>query len=195
MLIGSSMQALENWLNALLGLQASSLSASHMGARAVVVYIVAWLMVRIVGDRRFVGKYAAIDVILSITLGATLSRAINGSAAFFPTFFAGVTLVAMHWLLGAIAFHLPQLEPWIKGQPRTLVRQGEQSARAMRKSHLTVQDLQTALRSKSCSGDLNDVDLATLELNGDVSVLTQSTAHVVEVTVEEGVQTVRIVVE
>ena len=67
-----------------------------MGLRAAIIYIAALIMVRIVCDRRFIGKYAAFDVILSIIFGSTLSPAINGSSAFFVTIFAGFVLVAMH---------------------------------------------------------------------------------------------------
>lgn len=167
----------------------------NMGLRAIVIYLVAWLMLRVVGDRRFVGKYAAIDVILSITLGATLSRGINGSAAFFPTLAGGVTLVVVHWLFSAITFHLPQLEPWIKGHPRTLVQNGERHSAALQKSHLTGQDLSMALRSKGSGTQLDNIALATLEPSGEISVLPRSSVHVVEVPMEAGTKTLRIVIE
>jgi len=189
------MDYLGDWISNLLGLQASSLSATQMGLRAIVIYLVAWLMLRVVGDRRFVGKYAAIDVILSITLGATLSRGINGSAAFVPTLAAGITLVIMHWLFSAITFHLPQLEPWIKGRTRTLVQNGELRHPALQKSHLTERDLGMALRSKGSGSQLDNIALATLEPSGEVSVTPRSSVHVVEVPVEAGTKTLRIVVE
>jgi uncharacterized membrane protein YcaP (DUF421 family) len=40
-----------------------------------VIYIAALVTVRLVGDRRFIGKYAALDVLLTVILGSTLSRA------------------------------------------------------------------------------------------------------------------------
>ena len=82
-----------NWA---LGLDARQLNIWQMGLRAAIIYLAALIMVRIAGDRRFIGKYAAFDVILSIIFGSTLSRAINGNSAFFATIFAGFVLVAMH---------------------------------------------------------------------------------------------------
>ena len=55
-----------------LGINAQQLNIWQMGLRAAIVYVAALLMVRIVGDRRFIGKYAAFDVILSIIFGSTL---------------------------------------------------------------------------------------------------------------------------
>jgi uncharacterized membrane protein YcaP (DUF421 family) len=166
-----------------------------MCVRAVVIYVAAWLMVRLVGDRRFAGKYAAIDIILSITLGATLSRAINGSASFFPTLGAGITLVGLHWLVAALTFWLPQLEPWIKGRSRLLVQDGDLNERALRVSHLTKADLAMALRSQASLQTPDHVALASLEPSGEISVIPQSSARIVEISVEAGVQTVRIEID
>ncbi|MGB3308102.1 MAG: YetF domain-containing protein [Nodosilinea sp.] len=188
------MQNLNSLISHLLGLDASPLSVEQICLRAAVVYIVAMLMVRVVGDRRFAGKYAAIDIILSITLGATLSRAINGTAPFFPTLAGGVVLVAMHWLLAAVSFQLPQLEPWIKGRSRRLVQHGQVNHSAMKISHLTERDLKMILRSTGSLTDLDQVELACLEPSGDISVISQSSPQVMEVAVEDSVKTVRIVI-
>lgn len=182
-------------LSALLGLDASTLTAQQICLRAIVVYIAAWLMVRLVGDRRFAGKYAAIDIVLSITLGATLSRAINGSASLFPTLGAGITLVGLHWLVAALAFRLPQIEPWIKGRSRILVRDGELNERALRVSHLTKADLAMALRAEGGTQTPDEVAIASLEPNGQISVIPQSSTRVLEVSVEAGVKTIRIMID
>ncbi|MDB9528242.1 DUF421 domain-containing protein [Oscillatoria sp. CS-180] len=179
-------------MDSLLGLDTSSLSGVQMCMRAIVVYAVSWLMVRVVGDRRFAGKYSAIDTILSITLGATLSRAINGSADLFSTLAAGVTLVGMHWLLSALAFHLPRLEPWVKGRSHTLVQNGEINRKGLQISHLTEQDLKVAMRSSGSVTDLEQVELAKLEPSGNISIISRSSPQVIEVPVENNVKTVRI---
>ncbi|MEQ9549584.1 MAG: hypothetical protein RIM23_08200 [Coleofasciculus sp. G3-WIS-01] len=62
------------------GLEAQTLNVWQMGLRAAVIYGTALIMVRVIGDRRFIGKYAAMDLLLGVVLGSTLSRAINGAA-------------------------------------------------------------------------------------------------------------------
>lgn len=91
---------IETIIDQAIGLNAPQITAWQMGARAVIIYILGLTMVRLVGDRRFIGKHAAFDVLLSIILGATLSRAINGSAPFFPTLFTALVLTGTHWLFG-----------------------------------------------------------------------------------------------
>lgn len=129
-----------------LGLKTSQLNIWQMGMRATIIYLVALIMVRTVGNRRFIGKYAAFDVILSIILGSTLSRAINGTSAFFETIFAGFVLVGIHWLISSIAFHFTQFESPIKGRSRILIKNGQLCQKTMQACHITKDDLASTLR-------------------------------------------------
>lgn len=191
-------------MDRVLGLSADSLGAGQIACRAVAVYVVLLLLLRIVGDRRFNGRHAAFDIILSIILGATLSRAINGSAPFFGTLLAGVVLVALHWLFSALAFHSSQLEKLIKGQSRWLIKGGELNHQMLRQSHITRNDLLSTLRRSGQPGSLSAVQQAALETNGDISFevadpnqaeALQQQHHVIEVSVADGVQTIRIQLE
>lgn len=83
-----------NWM---LGLDEENLNVWQMAVRAVVVYVAAVAMVRL-GDKRFMGKNTAFDVILGIILGSVVSRAITGSAPFSPSIGAGFVLVGVHYL-------------------------------------------------------------------------------------------------
>ena len=156
-------------INSALGLDAQKLSIWQMGLRAAIIYLAALIMVRIAGDRRFIGKYAAFDVILSIIFGSTLSRAINGTSAFFETIFAGFVLVGMHWLFSAISFHFPELENKIKGRSPNIIKDGRLCHKTMRGCHITQEDLTSALRLQCQTDKLDQVEKACLERNGDIS--------------------------
>ena len=155
-----------NWS---LGLDAPQLNFWQMGLRASVIYVAALIMIRIVGDRRFIGKYAALDVILSIIFGSTLSRAINGTSAFFETIFAGFVLVGMHWLFSAVAFYFSGFESKIKGRSRVLIRDGQLCTKAMQACHITKEDLESTLRLQCQIDRLERVEKAYLERNGEIS--------------------------
>ena len=167
-------ESLDNWVKLALGLDAQKLNIWQMGLRAVVVYIAALIIVRIGGDRRFIGKYAAIDVILGIILGSTLSRAINGSSAFFPSIGAGMVLVAMHWLFAALAFRFASLDEFIKGRSRILISDGQLCHKAMQKSHITPKDLQSVLRLKAKTNRIEQIEVARLESSGEISLRSKS---------------------
>ena len=167
--------SLEEITNIALGLDAQSLNIWQMGLRAAIIYVAALIMVRLAGDRRFIGKYAAFDVVLSIIFGSTLSRGINGTSAFFATIFAGFVLVAMHWLFSALAFYIPTLESKIKGRSRVLIRDGELCHQTMAVCHITKQDLESTLRLKCQIDKLERVERACLERNGDISFSLRAT--------------------
>ena len=154
-----------------LGLNAQQLNMWQMGLRAIIIYLAALMMVRIVGDRRFIGKYAAFDVILSIIFGSTLSRGINGTSAFFETIFAGFVLVVMHWLFSSIAYHFTKFESKIKGRSRLLVENGRLRSKAMKSSHITREDILSNLRLQCNIDTLDCVNEAYLETNGDISFI------------------------
>ncbi|AFY55734.1 putative membrane protein [Rivularia sp. PCC 7116] len=186
-------EVIGNGINYALGLDAKEVNLWQMGLRAAVVYIAGWIMVRIAGDRRFLGKHAAFDVVLSIIFGSTLSRTINGSAPFFPTIGAGFVLVGMHWLFGGISFHFPALERLIKGSSRVLIRDGKVNYKNMQKSHLSEKDLESSLRSQAKLTEVSQVEIARLESSGDISVLAkESIPRIINVHVEEGVKTIKI---
>ena len=152
-----------------LGLNAEQLNVWQMGLRAAIIYVAALIMVRIVGDRRFIGKYAAFDVILSIIFGSTLSRGINGTSAFFETIFAGFVLVAIHWLFSTIAFHFAGSERYIKGSTHRIIKDGRLCHKNMRACHITKEDLASTLRLQCQIDRLEQVENAYLERNGDIS--------------------------
>jgi uncharacterized membrane protein YcaP (DUF421 family) len=187
------MDEIADWLDRALGLglESQEISALQMGLRAIVVYIVTVLIVRL-GKKRFMGRATALDVILGIMLGSIVSRAVTGNAPLLPALVAAAILVAMHWVFSAIALHWHAFGRAIKGQPVLMVRHGKVDEKVMRKTHMTEHDLWEDLRGKSVS-DLAQVAEARLERSGQLSVIkAEREPKVVEVKVAEGVQTLRI---
>lgn len=154
----------------LLGLDADTLTVWQMVARAIVVYVIAVIIVRF-GEKRFIGKFSAFDVILGFMLGSILSRAITGSSPFVPSLAAAVVLVGMHYLFAKISFHSDRFGTLVKGHSRTLVENGEIDWSAMRKSNISRSDLLSALRENGQVDGTSGVRLARLERSGNISVI------------------------
>ncbi|MBW3635236.1 MAG: DUF421 domain-containing protein [Armatimonadetes bacterium] len=178
-----------------MGLGAEQLTIWQIGLRAVVVYLAAIALVRL-GEKRFLGKYTALDVILGFMLGSILSRAITNSSPFFEALGAALVLVVMHWIFAVIAFHFDRFGTLVKGSTRELVRDGEIQWDAMRSSHISENDLMGALRASAQIDDASQVKVAYLERSGDISAIKRDkderAPRVLEIKVEDGVQTVRV---
>ena len=153
-----------------LGLETKNINVGQMSMRALVVFVLAIAMIRI-GNKRFMGKNAALDVFLGIVFGSMVSRAITGNAPFLPTLVASLVLVLLHWVTSAIAFRAHWFGTLVKGHDSTLVRDGEIQWDTMRKAHLTERDLQESIRNSGEQPDVSKVESAHLERNGDVSVI------------------------
>ena len=177
-------------INLILGLNLSveDLEAWQVATRALVIYVVTVGIARLAGQR-FFGQSTAFDVVLGIILGSVLSRAINGTAPFFPTIAAGFTLIFLHVLFATLTFYSHTFGLLFKGQPYQLVKDGEIQWRAMRKSRISEKDLMAAVRLNHLTR-LEHVKEANLERNGQISVIPRP--YTVEVNVEPGVQIIRV---
>ena len=110
-------------LDATLGLsadKAQELSVFQTCARAVVVFAVLILYVRI-AKKRFLSSATAFDAILLIIIGSIASRAISGTAPFIASLAGTLTLVVAHWLLSYVSRDWPSLSNLIKGHSTKLI--------------------------------------------------------------------------
>jgi uncharacterized membrane protein YcaP (DUF421 family) len=183
-------RVLGDWI----GVGSDQLTVLQMGLRGLIVYILAILLVKL-GDKRFMGKNTAFDMILAIILGSVLSRAVTGNAPFFPTLGVSVLLVALHWLFALLSYHSDWFGTLTKGSARVLVRDGEIQWDNMRKSHISRKDLEMALYTQGDVTDPAQVEVARFERSGEISVVPRAKdrePRILEVGVREGVQTVRI---
>ncbi|MBD0319671.1 MAG: SUMF1/EgtB/PvdO family nonheme iron enzyme [Gemmatimonadetes bacterium] len=144
-------------------------------------------------EGRLMGKATAFDIILGIMIGSVMSRGINGSAGLGPTLVGGAVLVVLHWVFAVIAFRTSWFGDYVKGRPVLLVEYGRVRPDAMREASLSRNDLDEALRLQGMQPDPARVRCAYLERDGTISVIArEERARILEVSVADGVQTVRI---
>jgi uncharacterized membrane protein YcaP (DUF421 family) len=163
----------------------------QIAARAIVVYLGGLIVVRI-GKSRLISRTTSLDVILGFILGSLLSRGITGHASLSGTMMASAVIVAVHWVLTAIACRSHWFGTVFKGNSELVVENGKVLHSPMKHSHISEHDLIEQLRLRGVD-DLQQVRAAFKERNGEISVLRQeSRPQVIDVRVENGVQTVRI---
>lgn len=178
-----------------LGRDVADVGSLQMSLRTVLIYAFTLVIIRL-GSKRFLGKASAFDTIVGIMLGSIMSRAINGSAPFVPTLAAGVVLVAIHWLLAALALHIDWFGPLVKGNPILLIKDGEVREDGILRGGITKMDLTQALREQTKQSDPAKIELAYLERDGGISIIPfKKEPRVLDVSIASGVQTVRIQLE
>ena len=166
------MNALFNSFGALLGLgvKPEDLTFVQISLRGAIVFIATLIMIRL-GHKRSLARKTAFDAVLLVILASVLSRAINGSAAFFATLGGGLMLVLLHRLLALIAYHSHWFGILIKGQADVVVEEGDLILSAMRRNHISRHDLEEDLRLSARMEDTSHVRTARIERSGDISFI------------------------
>jgi Protein of unknown function (DUF421) len=167
-----SMNAFWNSFETLVGLsvEPKDLTFVQISLRGIIVFLATLIMVRL-GHKRSLARKTPFDAVLLVILAAVLSRAINGSAPFFPTLGGGVVLVLLHRLFAYLAYHSHRFGILVKGAPDTIVREGECDFPMMRRNHVSMHDLEEDMRLNGHLDDLSKVRLARVERSGDISFI------------------------
>ena len=153
-----------------LGLEPKDLTFVQISLRGIIVFLATLIMIRI-GHKRSLARKTAFDAVLIVILASVLSRAINGSAAFFATLGGSLVIVLVHRLLAFVAYYLHSFGVLIKGQPDVIIENGEVVPRAMRRNHISRHDVEEDLRLAARKEDLRDIRVGYVERSGDISFI------------------------
>lgn len=137
--------------------------------RAVVVFIYGLIVVRLAGRRVF-GKWAALDIIVSIVVGSNLSRALTGTASVGGTLAATTLLMGLHWILAQAAARSDHLSRILEGLPAELARDGKLNRRNALRASISRNDIEEALRESKVE-HIDDTRLIMVEPSGKITVL------------------------
>src|SRR5205809_6640657 len=167
-----SMNALWNSFETILGLSVEprNLTFVQISLRGIIVFVATLAMVRL-GHKRSLSHKTPFDAVLLVILASVLSRAINGSAAFFATLGGGVVLVLLHRLFAYLAFYSHGFGILVKGKPDVIMRDGQCDFRTMRRNHVSVHDLDEDMRLSAHTDELSKIKLARVERSGDISFI------------------------
>ncbi len=134
-----------------LGVKPDELTFVQISLRGVVVFIATLIMVRL-GHKRSLARKTAFDAVLLVILASVLSRAINGSAAFFATLGGGLVLVLLHRLL-------------------LIIEDGDFVLSAMHRNHISTHDVEEDMRLSLRDDDVSKVRKGRVERCGDISFI------------------------
>jgi uncharacterized membrane protein YcaP (DUF421 family) len=146
------------------------LTAYQSAARAVVIFFICILFIRIAG-RRLLGINTALDTVISILLGAVMSRAISGASDFWPTCAAGFTLVCLHRLFAWLTFRSRTVGRLMKGSPLLIYENGKILRNNLSICCVTENDLMEAIRERTNQDSLDKIDRIYAERNGSISII------------------------
>jgi len=166
------MNTFSQLLQTLLGISTEprELTFLQVAIRGVIIFIATLVMVRL-SSKRSLAEKTAFDAVLVVIIGSMLSRAINGSAAFFPTLGSGFVLVLLHRLFGLTAYYSHAFGILLKGKPVVLLQNGRLQRKNMLWNHISEHDLEEDMRLEAKTEDLSRIKIARVERSGDISFI------------------------
>lgn len=153
-----------------LDVQPKDLTFLQISLRGIIVFLATLVMVRL-GHKRSLARKTAFDAVLIVILASVLSRAINGTAAFFATIGGSVVIVLLHRLLAWLAYHSHVVGTFIKGTPDLIIDDGDIVVRTMRRNHISKHDLEEDMRLTARTDDMEKIKTAWVERSGDISFI------------------------
>lgn len=141
---------------------------AQQAGNALAYYAVLVLMMRLAG-KRLAGQTTTFDLLVLITLGATLQSALVGQGLWRTAVFVTVVFAA-HRTLAVICQHSAFVRHLVRGKPRALVVDGKVIDAALAAEGVSPDELLAGLRRLGFERP-EDVRLAVLEETGHISAV------------------------
>jgi len=158
-----------DWVLQLFG-QGKDLTALQMSMRGITVFILALVLIRISGRRSF-GLHTPLDNIITILLGAILSRAVVGASPFVPVIICCLVIVLIHRFLGAFVSRNEKLGNIVEGKKMMLFKDGHFIDDNMKRAQVCKENIMQGIRESALTDDLNKIDRVYIERDGVISVI------------------------
>ncbi len=138
--------------------------------KSAVVYLFVVAGMRLLGTREL-GRLNAYDFVLVVVIANAVQNAlVGGDTTLVGGLVSALTLLGMNYLVTTLLDRFPWLEKHVVGEPVVLVSDGRGQWHRMRREGVTKDELMAALREHGVT-KLDDVRLAVLEVDGDISVV------------------------
>jgi uncharacterized membrane protein YcaP (DUF421 family) len=139
-------------------------------ARTAVVYAVVLVGIRLSGKRE-VGQMTPFDLTLLLLISNAVQNAMTGpDTSVLGGVVAACTLLTLNYFVAEVSGGNRRFRKFIQGQPSLLVHDGQVIDSHMAKEHVSMDELQRALREHGIAS-YHDVALAVLEVDGSISCM------------------------
>jgi uncharacterized membrane protein YcaP (DUF421 family) len=149
---------------------------STIAARTAIVLLVLIGGLRLLGKRQ-IGQMNIYDLAMIMALANAVQNAMtNGKGDLGVGLVSAGTLLGIGALLTLVFVRLPKLEERLVGTPTLIVNDGKILPDRMRRECVTQDELMQVLREHGLT-DIREVLLATLEVDGTISIVPKTADH------------------
>ena len=150
----------------------------YTALRASFVYVFLLIVVRLLGKRE-IGNTSAFDLIVALILGEVVDEIIYGDVTILQGVVAIVVVAIWHVANSWASFKSKFIEKLTGAPPTVVIKNGQIQRKNLAKERLNEDELLSELRMMGVD-DVKEVEQATLEPNGKISVIQEDWAKPVQ---------------
>jgi uncharacterized membrane protein YcaP (DUF421 family) len=148
--------------------EGKDLNVLQMSSRGVLMFFIALILIRISGRRSF-GVRSPLDNIITISLGAVMSRAIVGASDFLPVVVTCFVIVLLHRVIGWLIARSKWFGRFIEGDKMVLFQDDKFDMETMKKALVCKEDIMQGVRKSALTEDMGKIEKVYMERNGEIS--------------------------
>lgn len=144
--------------------------------RSVVIYIFIIVGIRLLGKREL-SQLSIVDLVFVLLISNAVQNAMIGSnTSIIGGLVAAASLFIANQALGFLMLRSKKAQSFLEGSPIMLIYHGRIITKHLKKAGITDLELEEAIREHGVEKATN-VDLAVLETDGNISVLSHNYTH------------------
>lgn len=138
--------------------------------RSGIVYLFIIFGIRIFGKKE-ISQLSVIDLVFILLISNAVQNAMVGeNTSLAGGLIAALTLFLLNYLFKNLFYRSKRISGWIQGEPLMLVYHGKVVPEHMAKAKISMAELEASVREHGVE-EVSEVDLAVLEVDGNISVL------------------------
>ena len=143
---------------------------------SVAVYLFIIVAIRLFGKKEL-SQLSVVDLVFILLISNAVQNAMVGSnASLLGGLTAAAALFIVNFILKQMLFRFPGFSNLIQGDSLMLIYKGKINIQNAAKAKMTMNEIMEALREHGVQ-KVEDVDLAVLEVDGNISVLSDGYQH------------------
>lgn len=141
-----------------------------VAVRSIIGFFSLLIFTRIIGKEQ-ISQLTFFDYVLGITIGSiAASLTTDLSSRAWPHWIGLLSWAALGYLMELITLKWRYAAKYLEGEPTIVIMKGKIMEKSLKKMKYRTSDIMALLRNKGVF-DLNEVDFAIIEPNGQISVL------------------------
>ncbi len=144
--------------------------------RSIIIYCFIVIGIRLLGKRE-ISQLSIVDLVFVLLISNAVQNAMVGpNTSLMSGLVAAGSLFVVNQALGYLMLRSKKAQSFLEGNPIMLVYHGRIIAKHLKKAGITDLELEEAIREHGVE-KVMDVDLAVLETDGNISVLSHNYTH------------------